>query len=106
MKKVVIRQGDTWSYTAQVQFTGADGNQVSAAGWTVTSSLIDGNRKLLQFDTGWVNEDAGLLYHRATSAATSKLPVGSFTFNLKFVSPQQEVVTSETVSLVVDKKIS
>ena len=106
MEKVIIRQGDTWSYTAQVQFTGADGNPVPATGWTVTSSLIDGNRKLLQFDTGWVNESTGLLYHRATSAATDKLPVGSFTFNIKFVSPQQEVVTSENVSLVVNKKIS
>ena len=104
--KVTIRQGDTWSYTAQVQFTGADGNPVPATGWTVTSSLFDGDSKLLSFSTGWVDESTGLLYHRATSAATSKLPVGSFVFNIKFTSPQQEVVTSENVSLVVEKKIS
>lgn len=102
MSAVVFKQGDTWSYIATVSFKDSNGNNTGAAGWTIKSELVSAGGKLLQvFNTGWIDQNTGMLYHRASSADTKKWLIGPCKFDIKFTNTNGDVISSDAVDVTV-----
>lgn len=99
MQSTSFKRGDSWSYTATVEFKDNNGNAVNISNVTISSELKSKSGKSIQkFSVDWLNKASGTFYHRASSGETTKWPVDELVFDLVFrFNDTGEVISSNPV---------
>jgi hypothetical protein len=100
MQIAKFKRGDSWSYTATVDFKDVNGNPITIQNVTIISELkIPNSSKVVQrFYTEWLNPSSGTFIHKASSGETSIWPIGQLVFDITFrLNNTGDVITSSPV---------
>lgn len=99
MQSTTFKRGDSWSYTASVEFKDANGNAISMSGVSVSSKLRTKSGKLVQvFNTAWINPSTGTFSHRAGAGETANWPLDELVFDIVFTfNSTGDVISSNLV---------
>ena len=102
MSAVVFTIGDLWSYVATASFTDPAGVPVVPTGWGIESKLVDSNNRVTTtFTTTWIDINSGTFSHIAQTSQTRNWKEGKYTFNIKFISPAGDPISSAPVQVIV-----
>lgn len=99
MQSTSFKRGDSWSYTATVEFKDANGNAINISNVSISSELKTKNGRLIQrFSTDWISPGSGTFYHKASAGETSNWPLDELVFDIVFkFNSTGEVVSSNLV---------
>jgi hypothetical protein len=99
MQNTSFKRGDSWSYTATVEFKDANGNAINISNVTISSELKTKGGKLVQrFSVDWVSLSNGTFYHKASSGETANWPVDELVFDIVFrFNSTGDVISSNPV---------
>ena len=99
MQNTIFKRGDTWSYTATVEFKDENGNSLNTSNIGIVSELKTKSGKVIQrFNTSWVNPTAGIFLHKASSGETANWPLDELVFDLVFTfNNTGDVISSNPV---------
>lgn len=93
-----FRIGDTWSFVGTVAITDPDGNAVRLNGYTIKSQLLRADGAVISdFVCEWIDVNIGSFRHYKRD--TSHWKVGDKIFNLVFISPNNEIVSTDTQTI-------
>jgi len=102
MNSIIFVIGDYWSYVVTATFKNSEGIPIVPTGWSIESVLMNERGQVIDtFATDWINITTGTFSHVASVAKTSKWKEGKYTFNIKFISPEGNPITSAPTQVIV-----
>jgi hypothetical protein len=101
---IKLKRGGSLSLLHSITITTSEGADKDLTGWTITALVKYGAQELGYFTVVYLNVEQGLV--QLVFEDTSEWPIGSMSFDVKYVLPSGHVYYSPTMTISCAERIT